>query len=260
MMHHLARAACSYTSPVPRVPLAVLAVYAFANVSGGHLNPAVSFALMCTGHMKWWKSIMYMCAQVGIPSDTPAYTAALSHQPSNASLPLLARQTMYEHYCLQIRGAIFVALIYTSLIPALYIGSWPGSPGCFAPGNGTSLGGVFGWETMMTFLLVMTVYAAAVAKPGHGNAAPLAIGLSLYAAAISGMHTESHTHTHTHTIHTGKQTDICMVVRLCGFASLQRFCCTTCTDSGTTQVGSIATSGSAVWRLCSQVASTQVPV
>jgi aquaporin TIP len=39
---------------------------------------------------------------------------------------------------------------------------------------------------MMTFLLVMTVYAAAVAKPGHGNTAPLAIGLSLYAAAISG--------------------------------------------------------------------------
>lgn len=38
----------------------------------------------------------------------------------------------------------------------------------------------------MTFLLVMTVYAAAVAKPGHGNTAPLAIGLSLYAAAISG--------------------------------------------------------------------------
>ena len=39
----------------------------------------------------------------------------------------------------------------------------------------------------MTFLLVMTVYASAVAKPGHGNTAPLAIGLSLYAAAISGV-------------------------------------------------------------------------
>ena len=37
-----------------------------------------------------------------------------------------------------------------------------------------------------TFLLVMTVYAAAVAKPGHGNTAPLAIGLSLYAAALTG--------------------------------------------------------------------------
>jgi aquaporin TIP len=39
---------------------------------------------------------------------------------------------------------------------------------------------------MMTFLLVLTVYAAAVAKPGHGNTAPLAIGLSLYAAALTG--------------------------------------------------------------------------
>lgn len=38
----------------------------------------------------------------------------------------------------------------------------------------------------MTFLLVLTVYAAAVTKPGHGNTAPLAIGLSLYAAALTG--------------------------------------------------------------------------
>lgn len=41
-----------------------LAVYAFANVSGAHLNPAVSFALMCTGHMKWWKGLLYMIMQV----------------------------------------------------------------------------------------------------------------------------------------------------------------------------------------------------
>ena len=42
----------------------VAAIYAFCNISGGHLNPAVTFALMCTGHMKWWKALMYMCAQV----------------------------------------------------------------------------------------------------------------------------------------------------------------------------------------------------
>lgn len=136
------------TAPAANGFALVALIYAFANVSGGHLNPAVSFALMCTGHMKWWKSLMYMCAQI--------------------------------------LGSIFGALIYTSLIPSLRIGSGAGSPGCFAPGNGTTAGGVFGWETMMTFLLVMTVYAAAVAKPGHGNTAPLAIGLSLYAAAISG--------------------------------------------------------------------------
>lgn len=38
----------------PKSPNPMTAVYAFANVSGGHLNPAVSFALICTGHMKWW--------------------------------------------------------------------------------------------------------------------------------------------------------------------------------------------------------------
>mmetsp|Transcript_20188 Transcript_20188/g.44007 ORF Transcript_20188/g.44007 Transcript_20188/m.44007 type:complete len:302 (-) Transcript_20188:579-1484(-) len=126
----------------------VALIYAFANISGGHLNPAVSFALMCTGHMVWWKSLMYMCAQI--------------------------------------LGAIFGALIYAALIPGLTIGYGDASPGCFGPGNGASNANLFGWEVMMTFLLVMTVYAAAVAKPGHGNTAPLAIGLSLYAAAISG--------------------------------------------------------------------------
>lgn len=87
---------------------------------------------------------------------------------------------------MQILGAIFGALLYTSLIPTLHLGAGAGSPGCFGPAPGVENGDVFGWEVMMTFLLVMTVYAAAVAKPGHGNTAPLAIGLSLYAAAISG--------------------------------------------------------------------------
>lgn len=126
----------------------VAVIYAFANISGGHLNPAVSFALMCTGHMKWWKALMYMVAQV--------------------------------------LGAIFGALIYAALIPRLTIGYGANSPGCFGPAKGTSWSEVFGWETMMTFFLVMTVYASAVARPGHGNTAPLAIGLSLYASALSG--------------------------------------------------------------------------
>lgn len=60
------------------------------------------------------------------------------------------------------------------------------SPGCFGPGPGVGRSEIFGWEVMMTFLLVMTVYASAVVKPGHGNTAPLAIGLALYASALTG--------------------------------------------------------------------------
>jgi glycerol uptake facilitator-like aquaporin len=131
---------------------ALPAVYTFANISGAHLNPAVSFSLMCTGHMKWWKALLYMI--------------------------------------MQILGSIFGSLIYTGLIPGLSLlqKEFEGgiAPGCFGPGPNVTKAGIFGWEVCMTFLLVMTVYAAAVSKPGHGNTAPLAIGLSLYAAALTG--------------------------------------------------------------------------
>jgi glycerol uptake facilitator-like aquaporin len=60
------------------------------------------------------------------------------------------------------------------------------APGCFGPAKDVTNGELFWWEVFMTFLLVITVYAAAVSKPGHGNTAPLAIGLSLYAAALTG--------------------------------------------------------------------------
>ena len=40
------------------------AVYATANVSGGHLNPAVTFATCLTGHMSWPRGGLYCVAQL----------------------------------------------------------------------------------------------------------------------------------------------------------------------------------------------------
>lgn len=40
-----------------------IAVYATANVSGGHLNPSVTFANCLTGHMSWSKGGVYVVAQ-----------------------------------------------------------------------------------------------------------------------------------------------------------------------------------------------------
>lgn len=50
---------------------------------------------------------------------------------------------------------------------------------------------LFGWELVLAFILVSTVYACAIGAPNFGNIAPLAVGMSLVldllaAAAYSG--------------------------------------------------------------------------
>lgn len=57
--------------------------------------------------------------------------------------------------------------------------------GCFAPA-GITLSQAFGWELVMTFLLVVTIYSVAVGEPSFGVVGPLAIGLALFAAATTG--------------------------------------------------------------------------
>jgi glycerol uptake facilitator-like aquaporin len=52
------------TAPAANGFALVCIVYAFANISGAHLNPAVTFALTCTGHMVVWKGLCYAVAQV----------------------------------------------------------------------------------------------------------------------------------------------------------------------------------------------------
>lgn len=40
-------------------------------------------------------------------------------------------------------------------------------------------GMLFGWELVVSFILVSLVYAVAIGKPSFGNIAPFAVGLSL---------------------------------------------------------------------------------
>jgi aquaporin TIP len=42
--------------------LAVL-IYATANISGGHLNPAVTLGTVISGHLAWRRGLLYMAAQ-----------------------------------------------------------------------------------------------------------------------------------------------------------------------------------------------------
>lgn len=127
--------------------LAVL-VYITANISGGHLNPAVTLATVFTGHISVLKGFAYIF--------------------------------------MQICGACFGILMVAGLVPGSYIGMGNSGTGCFDTGAGVTLGMLFGWETVMTFVLVSTVYAVAIGEPSFGVVGPFAVGLSLFAMVFAG--------------------------------------------------------------------------
>jgi len=80
------------------------------------------------------------------------------------------------------------------LIPSVTVGGGDSMPGCFTHEGGVTItkGQLFLWEMIMTFVLVSTVYAVAVTKPGHGNIGPLAVGFSLFASAFIGEQAYTH--------------------------------------------------------------------
>ena len=108
------------------------------------------------------------------------------------------------------------------LIPSVHVGGGNGMPGCFTHEGGVSItkGQLFLWELIMTFVLVSTVYAVAVTKPGHGNIGPLAVGFSLFASAFIGEWSASYT--------TSKLCPVAVSCPLCPQTSapdLQANCC-----------------------------------
>ena len=83
---------------------------------------------------------------------------------------------------------MLLTMVQALLIPYVTVGGGKGMPGCFTHEGGVTItkGQLFLWEMIMTFVLVSTVYAVAVTKPGHGNIGPLAVGFSLFASAFIG--------------------------------------------------------------------------
>lgn len=133
----------------------VVLIYCTAAISGGHLNPAVSFALAITKQIPPLKMVCYWGAQIlGCTIGALFYQAI---QNSNS--------TSNHH------------------------------PGCTLPCNGVGLDtdgckltgiNIFGFEFCATFLLVFTVFGTAVdPKTGAGNFAPIAIGFTLLVSALS---------------------------------------------------------------------------
>jgi len=117
-------------------------VAATANISGGHINPAVSFAQMLAGKMSFPKTVVYIAAQLG--------------------------------------GAVVGALLLKAVI-AGPLEQGLGAHGLGATflledqvGDGVGAGLVV--EIILTFALVFVVFATAVDPRGNKTIAPLAIG------------------------------------------------------------------------------------
>lgn len=126
-----------------------VAIFATANVSGGHITPTVTIATMITGHIQIIKGICYIVAQIV--------------------------------------GSIFASLLIAGLVPGSYIGMGNGGTGCFGGVSSDITNGMlFGWEFVLSFILVSLVYAVAIGEPSFGNIAPFAAGLSLTVDLFAG--------------------------------------------------------------------------
>ena len=115
-------------------------VSALGHISGGHFNPAVTLGFLVTRRIK--------------PSLGAIYWVA------------------------QLAGAAAAALLVKVLIPSSL--TEPVELGVPAVGHGISLGAAFGLEAIMTFFLVLVVFATAVDERGtFKSIAGLAIGLTI---------------------------------------------------------------------------------
>ena len=112
-----------------------------ANISGGHINPAVTLAMMVTKNIKMALGVAYMVAQFA--------------------------------------GAAVGSLLLMLVTGDQFEGDGPGSLGGHALNDAIKPIEGLGLEIIATAFLVVVVYNVAVSKKGWGINAPIAIGLAV---------------------------------------------------------------------------------
>jgi len=118
-----------------------------AKISGGHVNPAVTFGAVITGRIKLTTGILYVGAQLA--------------------------------------GAVIGALLLKAAVVGDVEGNLGAHALNLNALDGKG-GGVL-VEAVLTFVLVFTVFATAIDRRGMGNLAPIAIGLAILIDHLMGV-------------------------------------------------------------------------
>ena len=121
----------------------LVAVAWTANLSGGHVNPAVTLAMIVTNNIKLALGIAYMVAQFA--------------------------------------GAALGALLVKLYIPDILEGAGSPNLGAHSVAQGMALPEGLLLEIILTAFLVLVVFNVAVSRKGWGLNAPIAIGLTIAA-------------------------------------------------------------------------------
>jgi glycerol uptake facilitator-like aquaporin len=128
-------------------------VFFTAKLSGGHLNPAISWIFSILGYTNPIELCVYMCAQIS--------------------------------------GCIVGALWLSAIIPGLAIGGDNTGVmynGCFTPQESLSLPRIVAVEALGTYsfaLIVFSVVWYTQQKKGYGTIGPIMVGLSLLSPALA---------------------------------------------------------------------------
>ena len=124
-----------------------LLVAAIARISGGHINPAVTFGAVITGRMKLSTGVLYVAAQL--------------------------------------TGAVIGALLLEAALVGEVEGNLGAHALNLEVLDGRGAGVLV--EAVLTFVLVFAVFATAMDKRGMANLAPIAIGLAVLVDHLVGL-------------------------------------------------------------------------
>lgn len=124
-----------------------LLVAGTAKISGGHINPAVTFGAVITGRMKLSTGGLYVAAQLA--------------------------------------GAVIGALLVKAAVVGQFEGNLGAHALNLEVLDGVGAGVLV--EAVLTFVLVFTVFATAMDKRGMANLAPIAIGLAVLVDHLVGV-------------------------------------------------------------------------